>query len=84
MSIDTVLVMLVGGNDTHVRLHGEVQDDVMAATGLGRLGPSVNLPGDPDDRGRSFTGWFETTESQTLLDFQHHDWSDTLTWMAES
>jgi hypothetical protein len=85
MSIDTVLVMLVGGNHTHVRLHGEVQDDVMAAMGLGRLGPSVNLPGDPDDdRGWSFTGWFDTTESQTLLDFQHHDWSDTLAWMAES
>jgi nucleoside-diphosphate-sugar epimerase len=78
-------VMLVGGNDTHVRLHGEVQDDVMAAMGLGRLGPSANLPGDPDDdRGWSFTGWFDTTESQTLLDFQHHDWSDTLAWMAES
>jgi nucleoside-diphosphate-sugar epimerase len=78
-------VLLIAGNETHVRLHSEVQDDVMAALGLGRLGPSVNLPGDPDDdRGWSFTGWFDTTESQTLLDFQQHDWSETLAWMAES
>ena len=78
-------VLLIAGNETHVRLHSEVQDDVMAALGLGRLGPSVNLPGDPDDdRGWSFTGWFDTSESETLLDFQRHDWLDTLAWMAES
>jgi nucleoside-diphosphate-sugar epimerase len=78
-------VLLIAGNETHVRLHSEVQDDVMAALGLGRLGPSANLPGDPDDdRGWSFTGWFDTDESEALLDFQRHDWSETLSWMAES
>ncbi len=57
----------------------------MAAFGLGRLGPSASLPGDPgDDRGWSFTGWFDTTEAQALLDFQEHDWRQTLAWIAES
>jgi nucleoside-diphosphate-sugar epimerase len=78
-------VVLVAGNETHVHLHSDVQDDLMAAIGLGRLGPSINLPGDPnDDRGWSFTGWFDTDESAALLNFQRHDWSDTLNWMAES
>jgi hypothetical protein len=31
-----------------------------------------------------FTGWFDTSESEALLNFQRHDWSDTLRWMAES
>ena len=57
----------------------------MDAVGLGRLGPSASLPGDPgDDRGWSFTGWYDTTEAQALLDFQEHDWSQTLAWIAET
>jgi hypothetical protein len=58
---------------------------MMAGVGLGRLGPSASLPGDPrDDRGWSFTGWFDTTESQALLDFQQHDWEETVAWISES
>jgi nucleoside-diphosphate-sugar epimerase len=76
-------VLLIGGNDTHVRTHRELEDDMMQAVGLGRLGPTASLPGDPDDdRGWSFTGWFDTTESQALLDFQRHDWQDTSAWAA--
>ena len=57
----------------------------MSAIGLGRLGPSASLPGDPeDDRGWSFTGWYDTTEAQALLDFQEHDWDQTQAWIAES
>jgi hypothetical protein len=57
----------------------------MAAVGIGRLGPSAGLPGNPDDdRGWSFTGWFDTTESQALLDYQEHDWPDTLAWVADA
>jgi hypothetical protein len=42
------------------------------------------LPGDPDDdRGWSFTGFFDTTESAALLDFQRHDWSQPMAWIAE-
>ncbi len=55
----------------------------MAAVGIGRLGPSAGLPGDPDDdRGWAFTGWFDTSESQALLDYQEHDWPATLGWVA--
>lgn len=78
-------VLLIGGNETYVKLQRDLEDDMMAAVGLGRLGPSASLPGDPgDDRGWSFTGWFDTTESQALLDFQEHDWDETVAWIGES
>lgn len=52
------------------------------AVGLGGLGPAASLPGDPaDDNGWAFTGWFDTSESQALLDFQHHNWTDTVAWV---
>jgi nucleoside-diphosphate-sugar epimerase len=77
--------LLIGGNESYVKLQREFEDDLMAGVGLGRLGPSASLPGDPsDDRGWSFTGWFDTTESQALLDFQEHDWHQTMAWVAES
>jgi hypothetical protein len=58
---------------------------MMEAVGIGRLGASASLPGDPgDERNWSFTGWFDTTESQALFDFQQHDWSQTTAWMADA
>jgi nucleoside-diphosphate-sugar epimerase len=78
-------VLVIGGNDTYVHLWSDMQDDVMAAVGIGRLGPSAGLPGDPDDDcGWAFTGWFDTTESQALLDYQEHDWPATLAWFADA
>jgi nucleoside-diphosphate-sugar epimerase len=78
-------VLLIAGDDTHLHTHRELEDDMMATVGIGRLGPSASLPGDPDDdRGWSFTGFFDTTESAALLDFQRHDWSQTMAWVAES
>ncbi|OBK26835.1 oxidoreductase [Mycobacterium asiaticum] len=78
-------VLVIAGDDSHVHLMIDLQDDMMAAVGIGRLGPSVGLPGDPDDdRGWSFTGWFDTTESQVLLDYQQHPWTDTVAWIGES
>ena len=78
-------ILLIGGNESYVLLQRAFEDDLMDAFGLGRLGPSASLPGDPgDDRGWSFTGWFDTTEAQALLDFQEHDWPQTLAWIAES
>jgi uncharacterized protein YbjT (DUF2867 family) len=69
-------ILLIGGNESYVHLQRDLEDDMMQAAGLGRLGPSASLPGDPnDDRGWSFTGWFDTTESEALLEFQQHDWS---------
>lgn len=78
-------VLLIGGNETYVLTQRELEDGLMKAVGVGSLGPSASLPGDPaDDRGWSFTGWFDTTEAQALLDFQKHDWQQTLAWFAES
>ena len=77
--------LLIAGDDSFARLQCDFQDELMTAVGLGALGPSAGLPGDPDDdRGWSFTGWLDTTEAQELLDFQEHDWSQTRAWMSES
>jgi nucleoside-diphosphate-sugar epimerase len=77
--------LLIGGNETCVMLEHELEGDLMTAVGLGRLGTSAGLPGNPDDdRGWSFTGWYDTTEAQALLDFQEHDWQETMAWICES
>jgi len=77
--------LLIGGNETYVLTQRDLEDDLMTAFGLGRLGPSASLLGDPDDdRGWSFTGWYDTAEAQSLLDFQEHDWHQTLAWVGES
>ncbi|MGV9927734.1 NAD-dependent epimerase/dehydratase family protein [Nocardia rhamnosiphila] len=78
-------VLLVAGNDSYAHTHRDVEDSMFEAMGIGRLGPSASLPGDPgDDRGWAFTGWFDTRESQALLDFQQHDWPQTVAWIAEA
>jgi nucleoside-diphosphate-sugar epimerase len=77
--------LVIAGNETHVHVHRDVEDDMFAAVGIGRLGPKASLPGDPaDDRGWAFTGWFDTAESQALLDYQRHDWPETIAWVAQS
>ena len=77
--------LVIAGDETHVHLHLDFEDDIMTAVGIGPLGPSASLPGDPDDdRGWSFTGWFDTTESQQLLDYQEHSWADTQAWLTEA
>lgn len=78
-------VLLIAGDESHVRTHRELEDAMMTAFGLGALGPGASLPGDPDDEdGWSFTGWFDTTESQALLEFQQHSWAQTVDWVAAS
>ena len=78
-------VLLIGGDDSHMHVHRDLEDDIMEGVGIGRLGPSASLPGDPaDDRGWSFTGFFDTSESQALLEFQEHGWRQTLAWVAEA
>ena len=77
--------LLIGGDESFSRLQGDFQDEMMAAVGLGALGPAAGLPGDPDDdRGWSFTGWLDTTEAQELLDFQKHTWSQTRDGISQS
>jgi hypothetical protein len=79
------MTFVIAGDETHVHLHRAFEDDIMTAVGVGPLGPSASLPGDPDDdHGWSFTGWFDTAESQHLLGYQQHSWADTLAWLAEA
>lgn len=74
----------IGGDESHVNLQSTVQDELFAALGLGRLGGGFQLPGNPDDdRSWSYTDWFDTTESQRLLDYQEHRWSQTIAWVVQ-
>lgn len=76
-------VLLIAGNDSYARTHRDVEDTMFDAIGIGRLGPSASLPGDSGDaRGWAFTGWFDTSEAQALLDFQQHEWPETVAWIA--
>ena len=82
---DLDAIYLIGGDDSYAVTHSEMQDELTAVTGLGRLGPSTNLPGDPDDEaGWSFTDWFDTSESQRVLRFQQHRSSETMRWGGDS
>jgi nucleoside-diphosphate-sugar epimerase len=72
-------ILMIAGDESCVMLQQDMMDDVMEAMGIGRLGNSVALPGDPqDDNGWFITDWFDTSESRALLDFQQHTWQQTL------
>ena len=76
---------VIGGDESHVLTHTAVQEDCYAAIGLGRIGPSINRPGNPDDdTAWGLTDWFDTTESQQALEYQDHRWDQTMEWIAES
>jgi nucleoside-diphosphate-sugar epimerase len=76
---------VIGGDESHVLTHTAVQEDCYAAVGLGRIGPSINRPGNPDDDAAwGLTDWFDTTDSQSALEYQTHRWDQTVEWIAES
>jgi nucleoside-diphosphate-sugar epimerase len=76
---------VIGGDESHVLTHTAVQNDCYAAIGLGRIGPSINRPGNPDDDNAwGLTDWFDTTESQRALEYQIHRWDHTVEWIAAS
>lgn len=78
-------VFLIAGDVSCQKVQRELEDDMMEVLGIGRLGAAASLPGNPvDERGWSFTDWFDTAESQRILQYQEHDWSDIKRWMAES
>ena len=85
--IDTVSgsTFVIGGDESHVLTHTAVQEDCYTAIGIGRIGPSINRPGNPDDDNAwGLTDWFDTTESQAALEYQDHRWDETVQWIAES
>ena len=77
-------VLLIAGDESHVRTHRELEDAMMTAFGLGALGPGRPAWRPRRRDGWSFTGWFDTSESQALLEFQQHSWPQTVDWVADS
>lgn len=70
--------MLIGGDDSHRLVQGEVGSSTAAAMGLvGALPPG--RPGDPDDDDGWFaTDWMDSTTANDLLGHQHHSWPQML------
>lgn len=75
--------LLIGGDDSHRLLQGDVGSAVAAAMGLVG-GLPVGLKGNPNSDTDWFaTDWMDTTRSQEALGFQHHSWPDLLIETAE-
>lgn len=70
--------LLIGGDDTHRLIHGDVAPAIAAAMGLVG-GLPIGLKGNPDrDEDWFNTDWMDTTRAQELLRHQHHSWPDML------
>ena len=81
MSIGQTL--LVGGDDSHRQVQGEVAAAITAAMGL--VGATAKgRKGNPDDDDAWFaTDWMDSAKSQELLGFQHHTWPAILKETAD-
>ncbi|WP_167098585.1 NAD(P)-dependent oxidoreductase [Mycobacterium sp. DL592] len=75
--------LLIGGDDTHRLVQGEVSAAITAAMGL--VGATAKgRKGNPDDDDGWFaTDWMDSSRSQELLGFQHHSWPDILKETAD-
>ncbi len=75
--------LLIGGDDSHRLMQGEVGSSTAAAMGLvGALPPG--RPGDPDDDGGWFaTDWMDSATANELLGHQHHSWPQMLAETAQ-
>lgn len=70
--------LLIGGDDTHRQLQGDVAPAMAAAMGLVN-GLPAGLPGNPDSDDDWFnTDWMDTSRAQEALGFQHHSWPQML------
>ncbi len=75
--------LLIGGDDTHRLIQGEIASATAAALGLAG-GIPTGRPGDPDDDDGWFaTDWMDTAPAQALLGHQHHSWPQILVETAE-
>jgi len=74
-------VLLIGGDESHLLLQGDVGKALAAARGLTDVLPG-GRPGDPDsDEDWFVTDWMDTSRAQEALQFQHHAWPDMLAEM---
>jgi nucleoside-diphosphate-sugar epimerase len=70
--------LLIGGDDSHRHVYGDVAPAFAAAMGLVD-GVPTGLKGDPSDDDSWFnTDWMDTARAQEALGYQHHSWADML------
>jgi D-erythronate 2-dehydrogenase len=70
--------LLIGGDETHRLLQGDVAPAMAAAMGLVG-GLPTGLKGNPDSDADWFnTDWMDTTRAQEVLRHQHHSWPEML------
>jgi D-erythronate 2-dehydrogenase len=75
--------LLIGGDDTHRHVQGDVASAMAAALGLVG-GLPVGLKGDPNSDDDWFnTDWMDSSRAQEVLGHQHYSWPDLLTEAAE-
>jgi hypothetical protein len=76
-------MFLIGGDDSHRQLHGELTPAFTEALGLRGVLP-VGRPGDPDNDSSWFhTDWMDCTRAQSLLSYQNHSWPDMMAELAD-
>ncbi len=76
--------LLIGGDDTHRLIQGEVGSSTAAAMGLVGALP-VGRKGDPTNDNAWFaTDWMDSSTAQDLLGHQHHSWPQLLAETAEN
>ena len=70
--------LLIGGDDSHRLIQGDVAPAMAAAMGLVG-GLPTGLKGNPNSDGDWFnTDWMDTTRAQKVLGHQHHSWPEML------
>ncbi|MGB3333924.1 MAG: NAD(P)-dependent oxidoreductase [Mycobacterium sp.] len=70
--------LLIGGDDSHRQVQGDVAPAMAAALGLVN-GLPAGLPGNPDrDEDWFNTDWMDSRRAQEALGFQHHSWPEML------
>ncbi len=75
--------LLIGGDDSHRLIQGEIGASTAAAMGLVG-GLPTGRPGDPDDDDGWFaTDWMDTATAQEVLGHQRYSWPQILTETAE-
>lgn len=76
--------LLIGGDDTHRLIQGEIGPSTAAAMGLVGALP-VGRQGDPaDDNAWFATDWMDSATAQEVLGHQHHSWPQMLAQTAEN
>lgn len=75
--------LLIGGDDSHRLVQGEIAASTAAAMGLVG-GLPTGRPGDPeDDDGWFATDWMDSATAQELLGHQHYSWPQLLAETAQ-